>query len=122
MLSRGCKQKKMLFEISKIAYGIIELKFKNEYEDEEYISFEVAKMQNPDKFGRDYTVYCTTREKVGNEKPASKKPNLYILCFSFIFKRSPLHLNPGKFIIRHPERLRVYKLTQAFTVLVPPLP
>ena len=49
------------------------LKFKHEYEGEEYITFEVAKMQNPDKFGRDYTVYCTTREEVEDEKLAPKK-------------------------------------------------
>ena len=49
------------------------LKFKHEFEGEEYIRFEVAKMQNPDKFGRDYTVYCTTREDVEDEKPAPKK-------------------------------------------------
>ena len=30
-------------------------------------------MQNPDKFERDYPVYCTTREEVEDEKPAPKK-------------------------------------------------
>jgi len=49
------------------------MKFVHEYEGEDYITFEVAKMQNPDKFGRDYTVYCTTREEVEDEKPAPKK-------------------------------------------------
>ena len=49
------------------------LKFKHEYEGEEYITFEVAKMKQPDKFNRSYTVYCTTREEVEDEKPAPKK-------------------------------------------------
>ena len=47
-------------------------KFIHDYESEEYVKFEVAKMQNPDKFGRDYTVYRTTREEVEDEKPAKK--------------------------------------------------
>jgi hypothetical protein len=49
------------------------MKFIHEYEGEDYITFEVAKMQNSDKFGRDYTVYCTIREEVEYEKPAPKK-------------------------------------------------
>ena len=49
------------------------MKFIHEYEGEDYITFEVAKMQSPDKFGRDYTLYCTTREEVEDEKPAPKK-------------------------------------------------
>ncbi len=39
------------------------LKFVHEYEGEQYCTFEVAKLQNPDKFGRDHTVYCTTPEE-----------------------------------------------------------
>ena len=58
-----------------IANSIIELKFKHEFEGEEYITFEAAKLQNPDKFGRDLTVYCTTREEVEDEKPLKKSPN-----------------------------------------------
>jgi hypothetical protein len=49
------------------------LKFKHEFEGEEYITFEVAKMKEPDKFGRGYTVYCTTIEETEEEKPAPKK-------------------------------------------------
>ena len=61
-------------QIAKVTVKVTEmLKFKHEFEGEEYITFEVAKMQNPDKFGRDYTVYCTTREEVEDEKPAPKK-------------------------------------------------
>ena len=46
--------------------------YKHEYEGEEYISFEVAKMQNPDNYGRTHTVYCTTSEEVIDEKPVKK--------------------------------------------------
>lgn len=61
-------------QIAKCTVKVSELlKFKHEYEGEEYIRFEVAKMQNPDKFGRDYTVYCTTSEVVEDKKPAQKK-------------------------------------------------
>jgi hypothetical protein len=49
------------------------LKFKHEYEGEEYVTFEVAKMKQPDKFNRSYTVYCTTIEEVEDKKPAPKK-------------------------------------------------
>lgn len=60
-------------QITKVTLKVAELlKFKHEFEGEEYISFEVAKMQNPDKFGREYTVYCTTREDVEEENPAKK--------------------------------------------------
>lgn len=61
-------------QIAKVTVKVAELlKFKHEFEGEEYITFEVAKMQNPDKFGRDYTVYCVTTEEVKDEKPAPKK-------------------------------------------------
>jgi len=62
------------------------LKFKHKFEGEEYITFEAAKLQNPDKFGRDLTVYCTTREKVEDGKPVKKSPNqtkLKTLTFGF---------------------------------------
>ena len=49
------------------------LKFKHEFEGEEYITFEVAKMKQPDKFNRSYTLYCTTMEQAEDEKPAPKK-------------------------------------------------
>jgi hypothetical protein len=49
------------------------LKFVHDYKGEDYVSFEVAKMKEPDQFGRDYTVYCTTTEEVADEKPAPKK-------------------------------------------------
>lgn len=52
------------------------LKFAHNYEGEDYISFEVARMQNPDKFGRQYTVYVNSlvehQEERGKETPAKK--------------------------------------------------
>ena len=40
------------------------LKHKHEYEGVEYITFEIAKMQKPDNFGRTHTAYVTKKEKV----------------------------------------------------------
>jgi hypothetical protein len=51
------------------------LKFKHKFEGEEYITFEAAKLQNPDKFGSDLTVYCATREEVEDGKTVKKSPN-----------------------------------------------
>jgi len=34
----------------------------------EYITFEVAKMKQPDNFGRTHTAYVTTREEVPEEE------------------------------------------------------
>ena len=59
-------------QIAKVTVKVAELlKFVHEYEGEKYCTFEVAKMQQPDKFGREYTVYCTTREEV-EEEPVKK--------------------------------------------------
>lgn len=41
----------------------------HEFEGEQYCTFEVAKLQEPDKFGRDHTVYCTAMEEVPEEAP-----------------------------------------------------
>ena len=49
------------------------LKYQHDYEGEMYISFEMAKMQNPDKFGRTHTVYVNTREESPDEDPKPKK-------------------------------------------------
>jgi hypothetical protein len=49
------------------------LKYQHEYEGEQYISFEVAKMQQPDKFGRTHTAYVNTREETPDEEPKPKK-------------------------------------------------
>ena len=49
------------------------LKYQYEYEGEMYLSFELAKMQQPDKFGRTHTVYVNTREELPNEEPKPRK-------------------------------------------------
>jgi broad specificity polyphosphatase/5'/3'-nucleotidase SurE len=52
-----------LSEVKKIAYT---------RDGVEYITFEVAKLKEPDKFGRDYTVYYSKKvEEV--QEPAQKK-------------------------------------------------
>ncbi|MCX6249742.1 MAG: hypothetical protein NTX61_03225 [Bacteroidetes bacterium] len=63
-------------EIIKINLKIADLvKFAHKYNDEDYISLEVAKLQNPDNFGHDYTVYvnCLEEEQVTEPAPATKK-------------------------------------------------
>ena len=51
-------------EIIKINLKISDLvKFAHKYNDEDYISLEVAKLQNPDNFGHDYTVYVNRLEE-----------------------------------------------------------
>jgi phage protein D len=70
-IGKGTQVKGM--EIVKVTLPIAELlKYKHEFEGEEYVTFEVAKMQNPDKFGREYTVYCTTKEETEEKQPAPK--------------------------------------------------
>lgn len=63
-------------QIVKVTVNVSEMmNFVYDYDGEDYITFEVAKMQAADKFGRDHTVYCTTTEEVADEKPAPKKRN-----------------------------------------------
>jgi len=51
-------------EIIKINLKISDIiKFAHKYNDEDYISLEVAKLQNPDNFGHDYTVYVNRLEE-----------------------------------------------------------
>jgi phage protein D len=51
-------------EIIKINLKIADLvKFAHKYNDEDYISLEVAKLQTPDNFGHDYTVYVNRLEE-----------------------------------------------------------
>lgn len=70
-IGKGTQVKGM--EIVKVTVNVAELlKYKHEFEGEEYVTFEVAKMQNPDRFGREYTVYCTTKEETEDPKPATK--------------------------------------------------
>ncbi len=45
------------FNLVKVTLKVEELlKYQHEYEGEMYISFELAEMQNPDKFGRTHNV------------------------------------------------------------------
>ena len=63
-------------EIIKINLKIADLvKFAHKYNDEDYISLEVAKLQTPDNFGHDYTVYVNRleEEQVKEPAPAPKK-------------------------------------------------
>lgn len=47
----------------------------HDFEGNEYITFEVVKMQNADKFVRTYTAYVLTPKETEDEKPkkSSKK-------------------------------------------------
>ena len=55
-------------DIVKVTLKVSEIeKFKHEYEGEEYLTFEVAKMQKADDFKRTHTAYVTTREEVPAE-------------------------------------------------------
>jgi hypothetical protein len=48
-------------QIIKVSLKVADiLKFAHQYEGEDYISFEVARMQQPDKYGRQYTVYVNS--------------------------------------------------------------
>jgi hypothetical protein len=63
-------------EIIKVSIKISDiLKFAHKYNDEDYISLEVAKLQTPDNFGHDYTVYVNRleEEQVSEPAPAPKK-------------------------------------------------
>ena len=58
--------------IAKITCKLEDLqKFAYEYDGIHYVTFEVAKMKTPDNFGRDYTVYVSTKEEA--EAPTTKK-------------------------------------------------
>jgi len=66
-------------DIIKVNLKITDLvKFAHSYNDEDYISLEIAKLQNPDKFGHDYTVYVNRLEDsqvqtLGSEAAPKKK-------------------------------------------------
>jgi len=58
-------------EIIKLNLKIADLvKFAHKYNDEDYISLEVAKLQKPDNFGHDYTVYVNRLEEEQATEPA----------------------------------------------------
>ena len=61
-------------EIIKINLKIEDLaKFSHKYNDEDYITLEIAKMKSPDKFGHDYTVYVNRLEESEVNEPAKEK-------------------------------------------------
>lgn len=56
------KSKKL--DIVKVTLKIEEvLKHKHEFEEEEYITFELARMQKPDDYGRTHTAYVSILEE-----------------------------------------------------------
>jgi hypothetical protein len=58
-------------EIVKVTLKVEEiLKHKHEYDGNEYLTFEVAKMKQADNFGRTHTAYVTTREEAPEEETA----------------------------------------------------
>jgi hypothetical protein len=58
-------------EIIKVSMKISDiLKYAHKYNDEDYISLEVAKLQTPDNFGHDYTVYVNRLEEEQVKEPA----------------------------------------------------
>ena len=60
-------------DIVKVTLKVAEiLKHKHEFEGNEYITLEVARMKQPDKFGRTHTAYVTTTEERVEEKPKRK--------------------------------------------------
>jgi hypothetical protein len=61
-------------EIIKLNLKIADLvKFAHKYNDEDYISLEVAKLQTPDNFGHDYTVYVNRLEEEQVREPATRQ-------------------------------------------------
>lgn len=61
-------------QIVKISCRIQEIiKNAHEYNGEEWITFEVSKLQNPDKFGNTHTVYINQLVEVKTEKDVKKK-------------------------------------------------
>jgi len=66
-------------EIVKVTLNVEELlKFAHEYEGNEYITFEVARMRKPDDYGRTHTAYVSKLEEVEEtaetETPKAKTP------------------------------------------------
>jgi low affinity Fe/Cu permease len=58
-------------DIVKVTLKVDELlKHKHVYKGEEYVTIEVAKMQQPDKFDRTHTAYVSVLKK--QEEPAEK--------------------------------------------------
>lgn len=73
-IGKGTKVENM--DIVRLSLKVEEvLKHKHEYAGDDYITFEVAKLQQPDRFGRSHTAYVSVKEEIGDEKPqkATKK-------------------------------------------------
>jgi len=49
------------------------LKYQHEYNGQQYISFELARLQNQDKFGRTHTAYVSTRDEEPEEAPKPRR-------------------------------------------------
>ena len=45
------------------------MKHQYEYEGESYLTFELSRLQNPDKFGRTHTCFVSVSEELEDEKP-----------------------------------------------------
>ena len=65
-------------QIIRISCKIAELvKLSHQYNGEDYITFEVARLQNPDSFGHQYTAYVNklveTREPATVQEPSAPK-------------------------------------------------
>lgn len=74
----GKGTKNATLDIVKISLKVEDiLSFKHTYEGTDYITFEVARLQTPDKYGHTHTAYVTTKEEVPeaeNETPSSETP------------------------------------------------
>ena len=51
------------------------LKFKHQFEGSEYLTFELARLQEADKFGRTHTYYVSTKEETPEAEPAQVSKN-----------------------------------------------
>jgi hypothetical protein len=61
-------------QIVKFSFKVADItKFTHEYDGEDYLSFEIAKMKEPDKFGREYTAYVSVLEEDEPKKATFKK-------------------------------------------------
>ena len=72
-IGKGVQNQK-LENIVKVTLKVSELqKFVHEYQGEEYLSFELARLSQPDAYGRTHTAYVVSHEEA--EYPeATKKP------------------------------------------------
>lgn len=63
-----------ILDIVKVTLKVDELlKYQHEFNGEQYVSFELAKLQTPDKFDRTHTAYVSTIENEPEKPFAPKK-------------------------------------------------